>query len=771
MNLKLKHTMLLLSLCAAFTACNDRNALDNPTGKTPIELSIGGVEGAMEDILTRAAVITDEVNPLAFSDFDAASKLFMVMKSDYVSLPAEYTDINYGGSQTTKYCVTRGEVAADQDKVVFNTGLERYWDDAHARSSKLSIWAFTAPGAIYDNCTFGASDQIQGWKTTAITPTINTWSVTKSGTEQISSDLISQNLCFSNNIVDYTSASGTDRRLGFKTPDKKFEGGKLVFYHAMSKITIHIKKGNGFAPTDPFAFKTNTTIALTNYNVSGTFDIADGKFSSTTDGNISKISTITTATGDAYTLQALVVPGTTHSTNNGSIWYKDNASTSMSFTINDNLYLISQDALITALLANSASNGIASNATSVELEAGKNYVFTFTIGKKQIDNITAQVVNWETVDASEFDPSNARIKLNLEERGDALTSIDHFSLYRAADNIADSDPINDNHEVYNWKTGYSGNVTTPTYVAAASPNLDHWTTSWYWDNNKNFYHFRALCEAHGTAAKTAITPTINNETAGDYVVLSHSESSYTDILWGAPMKDDGDNETAGTFKWNYGPTTNGFDGLDTKATDAHQIYKAIGPTENAIKLILFHMMSDVTFKVKTTGSSDPDAVNLGNGTSGNATTIKLEQIHTTGKLFLGNGLVLGSTANVASSNYTFAPSSSAPDASGFLTWANYGAIPQSLENVVLVITTPDHNQYKVAMKDVLATAVTNNNIANPYSTVQSGTNAGKYIINRWYPGFRYTYTFTLKKKGITDLQATIVDWEEVTAGDDNVQIQ
>ena len=82
--------------------------------------------------------------------------------------------------------------------------------------------------------------------------------------------------------------------------------------------------------------------------------------------------------------------------------------------------------------------------------------------------------------------------------------------------------------------------------------------------------------------------------------------------------------------------------------------------------------------------------------------------------------------------------------------------------MVLEITTPDKNLYKVAMKDVIRTSYTNNNIENPYSD-------GK--INYWYPGFKYEYTFTLSKKKIENITATILDWEKVTAGDDNVQIQ
>lgn len=765
--------LFAITSALALAACADEveNAVtpDMPEvgEKTPIELSVGGVDASTEEIATRASVITDEVSTLTFSNFDLSAKVFMVMKSEYVSLPTDFTNLNYGGSHDAKYCVTRGEVAANQDKMVFDTGNERYWDDAHARSTRLSIWAFTAPGATYNNCTFGASDAIQGWKTTAISPVINTWKVSKTGGEQTADDFKTQNLCFSNNIVDYTSESKTDRRLGFNTTTtpKAFEGGKLVFYHAMSRITIHIRKGQGYTSTDPFAFADGTNIKLSNYNILGTFDIADGKFSSTTAGDVPKISATTTATGDAYTLQALVIPGTTHSADDkGSIWHKNNTSISMSFTIDKNLYNVTQDALITALRENSANNGIAADATTVEMEAGKHYIFTFTIGKKQIDNITAQVADWETVEASEFSPSNARITLNVEERTEHLTKQlgngDAFSLYMAKDD--NSGTISDDYAAYNWSSGYTTKVT-PSYVSGGNP---HWTTNLFWDSNLNFYHFRALCEANGTGNTSTIANDLSSSDP-QYLSLNHGET-YNDICWGAPMLDvSNGNETddASTLNWTYDPETYGFDGK--KAATSHQIYKAIGPTKDPVKLILFHMMSDVTFNVYTT--TGDDKVDLGTGTGTKVTSIELQKIYTQGNLYLGNGLVKGSQTEKV--NYSFTAKPAPDNTTNIITWGNYGAIPQALEGVVLVITTADHNQYKVKLGDPehpITATVTNKNLVNPY-TQASGSD--KYQINAWYPGFKYTYNFKLTKTGITDLTATVVDWENVEADEETVVIE
>lgn len=796
--------LIALSSALALTACSDEvtDTLtpDVPVGeKSPIELSVGGVDSP--GLATRA-VITDGTNkPL--QGFDENTSLYMLMKSENVddtSKPALVTRtimfaLPKAGSDT--YSQTNYSESNEYAKFV------RFWDDSYARSSALSILAVCTPGmgpgdsntkawaignsASYANqswteITGGADYPSIGW------PIGNTTQITngKFLTDQsLSYDDVSfiknQDLCFSNNIGDL---SGSDKRLKFDSETKKFpreedtwpDGSyktRMIFYHALSKLTFCIKMGDGFTDAE-FKFNTDTNIKLSNFYNKGTFNIEAGEFVSgtPTTGVIDRIyqhpslTEVEQAAELKYILDALVIPGTDMSSS-------DNAVT---FYINNNEYKLTKEQLYAAFTAEQKSGYFDSN----KLKAGVRYIFTFTVGKTQIKNITASIADWETVTADNLYPSNARIKLQLEERNNAdgtnvFGSGDAFSIYRAADDIPDAQAINDDYAAYNWAKQYtSGNAT---FVAAAGSNPAHWRTDWYWDSNKNFYHFRALCEVTSSGRKKVTTTLLNDATNGDYLSLSHCEktstASYHDILWGAPMLDKADNSDNDytTLKWHYGPTKNGFDAKDdgTVATGLptqHQIYKAIGPTEDQIKLVLFHMMSDVTFKIKTTTGADK--VNLGTGAGTDVTTIKLEKIHKEGKLYMGNGLVKGSDDP---SGFEFTSSSSAPDTDGFLTWPHYGAIPQSLENVVLVITTPDHNQYKVAMKDVLAKTISSNNLANPYKALTSGDNSGKYPIDRWYPGFKYTYTFTLKKTGITDLQVTILDWETVEAGNQDVVIQ
>lgn len=826
--------LIALSSALALTACSDEvtNTLnpDLPIGeKTPIELSVGGVD--TPNAATRA-VITDGTGK-TMKPFDENTKIFMIMESVY-----DTNHPDFAGSRDTKYTVTRGDVKkkegdADGMTVEFVDANQKYWDDAHARSTQLSIWAYAQMGQNYTECSFPQitdgsldidnvdqgkfkTDGEIGWQTTQIYPAILSWSVGNPGPNQNPNTLLGQDLLFSNNITEYKDPKDAskiiDHRLRFDFDTRKFprkedtwgdNGPKkteLKFYHAMSKITIQLKKGDGFQGngTD-FKLKNSTIDKLHGFNTKGLFNLKDGEFQKINESaDITSIPLVEQNPNDAskpyYILQALTIPNIhqflkAHSSsdvNSRFVSGNKNLATDvmMEFTIDDNKYQITSGQLFDALhLEGKPENALVTNATSntdngtyIPLEAGKHYIFTFTVGKTKINNITASVVDWETVEAEPQTPSNARIKLLLEERG--TEQKENVAFWKLDDNIPDNQEINDNHAAYNWQTGYT--------QMGAKYNTDHWESdpSVYWQNSKNFIHFRALMPK---------TTGVTTESSGDYFSISSSScvdaEHYNQIAWGAPMLDDGDNETTGSFKWEYEPTKYGFDGKisDVEADPAkHQIYKAIGPTENPIKLILFHVMSGVNIIIKT-DATKADKVQLVKSNGGEPETftrtkVDLVGYYKDGKVLLGSGLVnVDGTVSTYETPYNipFASAASATDPQYADQKYFFSAVPQSLDNAIdndldnvkLYITTPDHNQYKVAMNEVLAKTISSNNLANPYKALTSGDNSGKYPIDRWYPGFKYTYTFTLKKTGITDLQVTILDWETVEADDQVVVIQ
>ena len=54
--------------------------------------------------------------------------------------------------------------------------------------------------------------------------------------------------------------------------------------------------------------------------------------------------------------------------------------------------------------------------------------------------------------------------------------------------------------------------------------------------------------------------------------------------------------------------------------------------------------------------------------------------------------------------------------------------------------------------------VSTNSLVNTYTAVTGGG----YIIDAWYPNYKYTYNVTIKKTGIDHITAAVVDWETVT---------
>lgn len=755
--------------------------------KTPIVLSSATNNGSGSFPLTRSAFVDGKGKVTAFEKDTRLHFLFVSENADD-STDKKYSE-TYGeakgsgksasqlGADPDQWAATEKESAIDFSS---GKGIMRYWDDAHARKSNLSVYGFTnvfasnptgAPwfprldrktssnDGSHETHQFPATWQVyDDAMGTYIGATAGKWTVgvyngqdeTNNYLYQSKTSILSKDdIAYSNNL------SGTNC-LKFDDTNKKFTTGVAEFHRAMSMFTINIVAGAGFdISADQFKFATDKNIAMNGWNKKGFLNIKTGVWSAIEPGNWSKIDNTNEDREGAdkgkpyndngkyyYTLLAFVIPG-----NNISTEATDNA---IQFTIDGNEYKVSKNMLYNAIKDNpvncdgSTAGGTVKSDILTEgttIKAGINYEFTFTVGKSKIQNITAQIIDWETVTADPQNFSNARVKLQLEERGSPLTS--NVAVYSKTDN--NTGDIDDNYAAYNWKSGYTNMEATYT--------SSHWTTNKYWHSNKEYYHFRALMPA-----STEVTA---EATDGDYVTLT-SKSAYTDVCWGAPMKDDGENETAGTFKWTYDPVS-GFDN-----SDHSQIYKAIGATDNPIKLILFHMMSDLTFNIKTTTGADKVVLKDGE----NKASVKIVGLSPAGKVLLGNGRVIPNAKDP--DDILSIPVDWNSDNSSDTHVYKYGAVPQDLEGVKLYITTLDNNQYIVDLASIVASAanLSSNSIANPYhELVEDGLSVVKYVINSWYPGFKYTYNLTLKKKGITDITATVVNWETVDTDDEEVTIQ
>ena len=713
--------IMALSL-QALVACSDDAIVSGgyDEGKTSIELMVGGVG---EGNAARSRAITkDPENVAKRGVLPAGTALYMVMKSE-------------DASSKLLYSVTKGVTGtADAKKIspidFTETGCTRYWDDCFARNANLTIYAACSPGStkvieiggktVYP---WTSMPTTGAWSNTEISPTVADWTVSAN---QTATTLLDEDLCYSNNISKYTEGTEQDKRLKFNSGTRKFDQGNLCFYHALSWITFEIIRDEESFTAEEFQFATGTNIKLTNFYTKNTeFDIPTGEFTGAYSSQ--PIRTMaqraTATTGSAFTLDALVMPTTDMSSpTKGDIH----------LIIANNEYNLSKKELLDEIQALDKTNHLIGGT---QLKPGVHYVFKLRISKTKIKEITATILDWETVTATEHTPSNAKVTLSLEDR---TGTKENAYIYRAAETTANiTGDILSEGKGYVWATGYEG----PNAYTASGNTLN---STWYWPDNKTFYHFRAIVPQSAPALTTV--------DGNDCVALA-SGDTYTDVCWGAPFPEmEPGNPSSNTTKFVYS-LTNGFAG-----TDGHQIHYAIGATESPLKLLLFHVMSDVTINIRSvTGDAQVD---LGDGTS-TTTQIELKNIYTEGRVQLGNGLVLGS--GTQSGTHTF------PLQGGTtLKWSNYGAIPQSLAGVVLEITTPDNNHYLIDLASVKASAsnISSKNVQNPYAIVD-----GKCTINRWYPDYKYTYSFTLSKKGVTGITCTILEWEEVTADDEVIQIK
>ena len=712
---------MVLSL-QAFVACNgdviDFGGYDE--GKTSIELSVGGVG---EVNASRMRAITKDPNEVAKRGIiPAGTALYMVMESQ-----------DAGANKL--YSVTKGVTGtADAEKfspISFSEeGCTRYWDDCYARNAQLTIYAACSPGSskvieiggksVYP---WTSMPTTGAWSNIAISPTIVDWTVSDNQTTETLRD---EDLCYSNNISKYTEGIEQDKRLKFNSSTRKFDHGNLCFYHALSWITFEIIRDTESFTAQEFQFATGTNIKLTNFYTKNTeFDIPTGEFTGTYSSQViqTMAKRATTTTGSAFTLDALVMPTTDmSSTTKGDIH----------LIIANNEYNLSKKELLDKIQESDKTNHLIEEK---KLKPGVHYVFKLRIGKTKIKDITATILEWETVTADTHTPSNAKVTLKLEAR---TGPEENAYIYRAAETTTKiTGDILSEGKGYVWDTGY-GNADRNAYTAYTHAL----SKSWYWPDNKTFYHFRAI------APQAAPAPTTVD--GKDCVALTSGDPPYTDVCWGAPFP-----KMEPSTKFVYS-LTNGFAG-----TNGHQIHYAIGATESPLKLLLFHMMSDVTINISSVGGEAK--VDLGNGTS-TTTKIELKNIYTKGRVQLGNGLVLGTGTQTGTHPFPLKGLKGGTT----LTWSNYGAIPQSLAGVVLEITTPDHNHYLIDLANVKASAsnISSKNVQNPYAIVD-----GKCTINRWYPDYKYTYSFTLSKKGVTGITCTILEWEEVTADDEVIQIK
>lgn len=662
-------------------------------------------------------------------------------------------------------------------------GVVRYWEDAHARNSKLSVYGFTnvfasnPTGAPWypkldrtdkeNNNGTETKDFPATWATysdavgTLVGSTAGKWVVGVYNGQIDANNYLIQNKTsiLSKDDIAYSNNLSGDSYLYFNETSKLFTSGTAVFHRAMSMITINIYAGEGFdaSQSNQFQFAAGQNIAMKGWNKKGYLNIKTGAWTDIETGEWSKIDNTnedreSPNTGKPYlengkyyyTLLAFVIPGNNLT---ASVDATSNPADALSFTIDGNKYDISKQQLYDAIKANSENceSGVVKEeylTGNNTTKAGINYEFNITIGKTKIEKITAQIVDWKTVVADGITPSNARLTLQFKEEGTKQTGELNSDLYLIEDNYSGTDFM-DNYQSFKWRTGYTTGAKHA--ITETTTESGTYTASWYWPSNKTFYHFRTI-SPEGTTIKTG---------SDDYVELSSAPlATMKDYIWGAPFLTSAPDKTVYSRTTGYCNHTGDEACNHTTTCTGGQLYYAIGPTESTINMILHHMMSQVFVDLETTDGDDK--VNL------DGAKVTLIDMATKGNLQMGNGLVagqgtrqnVGMTSDHADAVATGDEKNQHP-AYDF----SYAVVPQALsytdggttKHVGIQIETADGNLY----------------IINDLSTIKKGTDA----ITGWDPGKKYYYKFTLKKTGIDHITATVVNWVNVEATNENITIQ
>lgn len=775
----LNYTLTALALMALVACSEEGSSTSSGTTPTP--------EGGKTLIAFSQEGSAMTTRAMTRVGFDSNTKVVMRIKADgKTASDVRYTQAVATASAQTSAddaCNTGYGLSGTHSHLTYADGQNRYWDDAFGRDTKLTVYAVAVPN-LNDDTVLPSTilDQTSPttfstrWYTVTTENTKIDWHVSpiQDATTRSKEDLVYSNNIRSAETVNKGcyrqtwdgSAWAKSMQLGrmiwqSKDPSDasvtvgQFDKGHLVFKHALSWLTIVLNEGSGFNNTvnTDFAWTNNNAAATQNitlkgFPTSGKLDLSNGEWPETASSNITKMheSSVTTTSGKTKrTLEAYVLPGTV---------LDDNTYNFIEFEIDNAKYYVSGEQIAEAVKSYYSATPASPYASFTTTEAGKHYVINLTVSKKGIENITAAILDWETVNSSEIKPDNVYCSFNFEDRGTRLVSTDaaKFNIYRAGKDAGAY--IDDNTTAnYDWKTGYtttSGTIEVANKATKSwASTTTSWTTDWFWPDNRTYYHFRAT-GLGDNATSTDNDVTINKDaTNGDYFTITSgtlTESNYRDYLWGAPFT-----YVDNTYKIKY-DGTNGF--ARNSANDAYQISQAIGATNSQIKMLLFHMTSQITVKVSSvTGDG---SVTLIDGD--NKTKVEILNFLPDGKVLMGTGAVSatdGTRVTEGVSEMAYLSESTATTVS-----FAYGIVPQSLSyttgKIGLCITTPDGNKYYVRDLSTCTATVSSTNLVNPYTAATTN-----YTIDAWYPHYKYTYNITLSKAGVKNITAAVLNWEAV----------
>ena len=370
----LNYTLTALALVALVACADEASSTSSGTTPTP--------EGGKTLIAFSQEGSAMTTRAMTRAGFDSNTKVVMRIKAEgKTASDVRYTQAVATASiqtATDDDCNTGYGLSGTHSHLNYAAGMNRYWDDAFGRDTKLTVYAVAVPN-LNDDTVLPSTILNQTSPTTVApdwytVPTENTkidWQVS---TTQTSTTRSNEDLVYSNNIRSAEtvnkgcyrqtwdgSAWAKSMQLGrmiwqSKDPDDasvtvgQFDKGHLAFKHALSWLTIVLKEGSGFnnASATDFAWTKDNAAATQNitlkgFPTSGQLDLINGAWSATTSSNITQLHDVTTIPVAAQTtrqLEAYVLPGT---------MLDDNASNFIEFEIDNAKYYVSGEQIAEAI--------------------------------------------------------------------------------------------------------------------------------------------------------------------------------------------------------------------------------------------------------------------------------------------------------------------------------------------------------------------------------------------------------------------------------------
>ncbi len=700
----LRHYLYIIPL-ALLAACSSNDSLTGPDPLSlnhengAIQLSAGIVDDGGK-LMTRAGAEDNHTNHLSLS---SGTELRLRVSGTWTG-HAPSTIIQYPNA-------TVGGIKDDTDSkhnIISPHDPSLYWDDygtadpdnaATGRTEGLTIF-----GVAINGVTTAPTVAEVNW-------TALSWTLPA---DQNANDWSQKDLLISNNVQAGTG-DGTYKFSEATT------GKLLEFKHALSKITVNLKAGEGFVGTFGSSDPVVTLQNKANWPyTTGTVNVTNGAISS--QGTIAAITMKPAATLDVsapagYTLteEALVIPGSAFTADDVEI---------MKIDAGGNIYYVTAEKIRSAIADLPGFNVDAADAYATK--PGKNYVFNIVVNKTDIV-VTATVTNWVTVTAAEEAPV-----INVAGDFGAIdgATTNAFSFYRST----------------SLNNGYSSGAAVGSYYPAETTvNYNSSTTKWematqlYWPTHNTHYQFRGVWPATGTGTGEVSYPRV--EDVDDVQVIKVKNVAYA----------------AGTFPSDLmiaRPEVAKDATCSNSDHDPVNLYTdGICATEGTINLNFRYMMSQVEVNLSTSDGSD--AVTL------SGAVVEIVNVHNTGDVKLGDRTVVptGGTGSYMLNTVAGAGNENKRLSAIIPQQLTYTAV-QASGNVMFKITITNADSstdiyyadiapIKTSLSEYVAAAIDTNSDGDPDQWF-------------WESGHHYVYNLMIKKTAVK-VTATLTDWRTVTS--------